>query len=298
MPLVLVAVAQPQIKDGCGAVAKFSGERRGEEIGIGEGLVVDDRHGAAARSWHREVVGVGKVNPFYAPQHAVGAVATHHDVVAAVVCALDTGKVAGHAGRVPARSCVAVRFFHRESTRTDCGHVVHDLPFLGGHDLRSLHGHDAFLKLHTEHHRAPACHDDAFEHPRLVPDEGHLKGVATQWHVVKGEPAVEVGHGHQVGDGQHLHGRSKERVPGFGVHNGSRNGGGLGHQQARKKCNRGPKQPCTPFKFGESHACKVGNPTSQVGFQLSTPGCAPLRLPLGKPPREGCQSRPRRAMWA
>ena len=247
MPLVLVSVSEAQIKHRGRAVPKLCRERRCEEIGVRKGLVVDNRHRSPTRSWHGEVVGVGKVDAFDAPKHARGAVAAHHNVVAAVVGALDARKIAGHAGRVAAGSGVAVGFFDREGPGTHRGHFVHDFAILGGRHFRGLHGDHALLQFDAQHHGAAACDDDAFHDTRLVSDERHLQGVATERHVFQLEATVKVGGGDELRCGQHLHGGPEERKACFSVDDGTRDGGGLGKKKAWEECECRPKELRGPF---------------------------------------------------
>ena len=114
------------------------------------------------------MVGVWKVDAFDAPEDTVGAVATYHNVISAVVGPLDTGKVACHAGRVTSRSSIAIRFFDGEGPRTYGGHFIHDLAVLRGRHFSGLHRHNALLQLHTEYHRSATGHDDALKHTGFI----------------------------------------------------------------------------------------------------------------------------------
>ena len=221
VPLVLVAVAQPQIEHRGRAVPKLRREGRREEVRIRQGLVVHNGHRPASRSRNREVVGVGQVHTLHAPQHAAGAVAAHHDVVAAVVRALHAREVARHAGRVATRTGVPVGLLHREGPGAHRRHLVHHLPFLRCRNLCRLNGHHALLQVDVQHHRPATRQHDAFEHPRLVAHEGHLQRVAPQGHVFQLEPAVQIRRCHLVWHGQHLHRRPHQGVARLGVHHTS-----------------------------------------------------------------------------
>ena len=222
VPLVLVSVAEAQIEDGGCAVAKLCRERCSEEVRVGERLVVDDGHRSPARSGHREVVGVGEVHAFHAPQHARGAVAAHDDVVAGIVRALDPREVARHAGRVASGSGVAVSFFDREGAGAHRRHFVHHFAVLRGRHLRGLHGDDTLLKLNAQHDWTAAGHHDPLEHAGFVANERHLQGVAAERHVFEFETSIEVGRGDKVRGRQHLDGGAKQRIACFGIDNRAR----------------------------------------------------------------------------
>ena len=265
MPLVLVAVAQPQVKHRRRAVPKLSREGRREEVRVRQGLVVDDRHRPPARSRHGEVVGVGQVNALHPPQDAVGAVAPHHDVVARIVRPLHAGEVARHSGRISTRARIAVGLFHRERSSAHCGHFIHHLALLRGRHLRCLHGHHALLQLHAQHHGTAACHDNPVQHARLVPNERHLQGVSPQRHISQLKPPVEVGGCHVLRRSQHLNRRTQQRVARFGIDHRARHRGGLGptaHGKHHQPHPHRPPQLAAPFPQNiEFHAPKVGNPS-------------------------------------
>ena len=233
VPLVLVAVAQPQVKHRGRAVPKLGRERRREEVRVRQGFVVHDRHRSPARSRHGEVVGVGQVDALHAPQHAVGAVAPHHNVVERIVCPLHAGEVARHSGRVPARSGIPVGLFDRKRPRAHRGHFIHHLALLRGRHLRRLHGHHALLQLHAQHHWTAARHDNPLQHARLVPDERHLERMSPQRHVIELESAIEVGGRHMLRRSQHLDRRPQQRITRLGIDHRARHRGGLGPNHHR-----------------------------------------------------------------
>ena len=220
MPVFLVAVAQAQVEDGGGGVAELCGEGRGEEVGVREGFVVDDGHGTPAGTRYAEVIGVGQVYPFDAPEYAGRAVASDDDVVAGVVRALDAGEVAGHPRRIASGSCVAVGFFDCEGAGGDGGHFVEDLAFFGGGDFGGLHGHHALRQFDFEHGGSARVDDHPVKGADGIAHEAYAELVSAHGNV-KGEAPVHVGGGGRGFGCQELDGGPGQGKPRLSVDDGA-----------------------------------------------------------------------------
>ncbi len=176
----VVAVAHAQVEDTGDAIGKFRGKGAGEEVGVGQVFVVEDGYGASAGAGHGKVVGVGDVDAFESPEHALGGIAPHDDVVAAVVAALYAGKVGSHAPGVAPAAGIAFGFFNTELTGADGSHFVAGLSASLGDDFHFAERKRSFLHFDMEDDLLAGSQDDVAEHEVFISQVGELYGVAAQ----------------------------------------------------------------------------------------------------------------------
>ena len=258
-----IAIAHLQVESsGCGIVV-FGGEGPCEEVAVGEHFVVNDGKRTARCPGNGEMVRVGNINAFHAPEHTGRTVAADHDIVPRIVGALYTCEIAGHARRVSPAAGEAIGFIHRKQAAAHEGVFIVEGGLPPANSNRRCTQCLYFrFQFDVEHHFLARDHHNVLEQQFLVFTALNQQVVTPEWNAVDAEFARRIGYCLQAGVGalgRQFYHATGEWLTRFFVDDGAADGLGLGCQLPG--CQQSEAADCQSLQAGSG-------PKKREGFHV------------------------------